>query len=478
MSSSVVAVDLGATSGRVIVGQVGEEGVSHQVVHRFPNGPVTHPDGLHWGVLELFSQVKIGLQMVAAQGWNPASIGVDSWAVDYALLRGGELLWEPFHYRDSRTERGVQKVHHLIDHAALYPRNGLQFLPFNTIYQLASEDWQGSAGDAEELLLVPDLLNYWLGGQKVTERTNGSTTGLVNVETGDFDPKLVSLTGARSDLFAPLVEPGTPLVEVRAGLLPGSHSANIVTVGSHDTASAVVGTPLEGSDSAYISCGTWGLVGLEIERPILSDAAREANFTNEVGVDRRIRFLTNVMGLWLLNESVAHWQSEGESASLETLVAQAGEYSGPLSDIDVSAPDFSIPGDMPDRIRTWCIRNDVAPPRDNVAMVASIIASLADAFTLAVANASKLAAQPVTRIHLTGGGSHNAVLCQAVADRSGLPVFAGPSEATALGNILVQARAAGEVSGSIEALRDLLRRSLETRMFSPSPTTIGAHDGA
>lgn len=477
MSASVVAVDLGATSGRVIVGQVGSNGVSHQVIHRFPNGPVNHSDGIHWDVRRLFSEVVKGLQMVSGQGWQPVSVGVDSWAVDYALLREGELLWEPFHYRDSRTERGVEKVHGITNHAELFGRNGLQFLPINTIYQLASEDWQGAAGVAEDLLLVPDLFSYWMGGQKVTEATNSSTTGLVNVYSRSFDSALVALTGGRTELFAPLVEPGTPLGAVHVGLMQDRH-VNIVSVGSHDTASAVVGTPLEGPDSAYISCGTWGLVGLEIDRPILTDAARQANFTNEGGVDRRIRFLTNVMGLWLLNESVAHWQSEGETASLESLVAQAGEYSGPLAKIDVSAPDFLAPGDMPERIQTWCLRHDVAPPTDNVAMVASIISSLAEAFSQAIAQASLLANQPVKHIQLTGGGSQNEVLCQAVADRSGLPVFAGPSEATALGNVLVQARTAGEVSGSLEALRDLLRRSIRTREFLPSTTTIGPLDGA
>lgn len=477
MSASVVAVDLGATSGRVIVGQVGSNGVSHRVIHRFPNGPATRSDGIHWDVRELFSQVAKGLQMVSGQGWQPVSIGVDSWAVDYALLRGGELLWEPFHYRDSRTERGVEKVHRITDHAGLYPRNGLQFLPINTIYQLASEDWRGPSGDAEELLLVPDLFSYWLGGKKVTEATNSSTTGLVNVDSGSFDSELVALTGGRMELFAPLVQPGTHLGEVQSGLMP-DHRVNIVSVGSHDTASAVVGTPLEGPDSAYISCGTWGLVGLEIDRPILSDAARQANFTNEGGVDRRIRFLTNVMGLWLVNESVAHWQSEGEKVSLESLVGQAGGYSGPLAQIDVSAPVFLPPGDMPERIRTWCLQHNVAPPSGRVAMVASIISSLAEAFTQAVSQASRLANQPVKRIHLTGGGSQNEILCQAVANRSGLPVFAGPSEATALGNVLVQARAAGEVSGSLDALRDHLRHSIQTRKFLPSTTTIDALDGA
>lgn len=475
MSTSVIAVDLGATSGRVIVGRVSREGVSHRVIHRFPNGPVTYSDGLHWDSRELFSQACRGLEMVSAQGWNPVSIGVDSWAVDYALMREGKMLWEPYHYRDSRTARGVQEVHRKIDHSGLFARNGLQFLPFNTIYQLASEDWRGSAQGADQLLLVPDLFSHWLGGQKVTERTNASTTGLLNLDTGEFDPSLIAVTGASADLFAPLVEPGTQLGQVRADLL-GGNRATIVTVGSHDTASAVVGTPFDGSDCAYISCGTWGLVGMEIDQPILSDEAREANFTNESGSDSRIRFLTNVMGLWLLNESVAQWQSEGESTPLESLVAQAGDYSGPLADIDVSAPDFLAKGDMPKRIRAWCRQHDVPPPEDNVAMVASILFSLADAFARAVWQASELAAEPVKKIHLTGGGSQNAFLCQAVADRSGLPVIAGPAEATALGNILIQARASGEVSGSLEAIRDLLGRSIETRKFLPR-TKNGAQKG-
>ena len=476
MSTSVIAVDLGATSGRVIHAAIDSSGLNYDVVHRFPNGPVTTDDGLHWNATGLFSEITRGLAQIATAGHSPVSLGIDSWAVDYGLLSGGKLLWEPFHYRDERTARGVESVHATRDHAALFARNGLQYLPFNTIYQLATEDWTGRSSLAESLLLIPDLMGWWLTGVSATEATNASTTGLVDVTTGEFDEGLISLSGAPSRLFAPLVDPGETLGAVRQEWFPGG-GLNLVTVGSHDTASAVVGTPLEGSDCAYISCGTWGLVGLELEAPILSDGARRANFTNERGVDNRVRFLTNVMGLWLLNESVNHWRSEGVSESVESLVEQASDYDGPLGLIDVTDERFMPPGNMPQRIQQWAVEHDVHIPDEPVAIVASIVHSLAQAFVDALQTAQELSGQSLRQVHLTGGGSQNALLCQAVADRSGLPVIAGPTEATALGNVLVQARTAGVITGDLAAMRSFLTGRLDTRRFAPRPLVTGGTHG-
>lgn len=470
MSGSLVAVDLGATSGRVITGHVSANAVHHEVVHRFPNGPVESAGALHWDATGLFAHVLDGIAMAAAQ--EPVrSVGVDSWAVDYGLFREDTLLGEPFHYRDERTALGVRRVHEALPFERLFQKNGLQFLSFNTIYQLAAEDWDGAAGSATSLLLIPDLVNFWLTGHHGMELTNASTTGLLDPRTGALDPELVALSGAPVNIFAPIHEPGHRLgrltPEVRAVV---GGDAEVVAVASHDTASAVLATPLSSTDSAYISCGTWGLVGLDIESPILTDASRQANFTNELGLDRRVRFLHNVMGLWLLNESVSQWKSEGHDVSVENLIAQALDYTGPLSVFDVNDPVFMAPGAMATRIGSWLESHDKPVPQGPVALVASIVESLAIAFSDAVVTAGALSGTTIREINVVGGGSQNALLCQRLADHAGLPVVAGPVEATAIGNLLVQARAAGLISGDAESLRALVAATYKPVTYVPSPS--------
>lgn len=468
MTDLLVAIDLGATSGRVIGGSVSATKIHHEVIHRFPNGPIERGSSLHWNATGLFEHILKGLEAVCSAGDRIASIGVDSWAVDYGLLSGGELLDEPFHYRDSRTARGVESVHQQRPIEQLFASNGLQFMTINTIYQLAAEDWGGKAGSADSLLMIPDLINFWLTGAKGFELTNASTTGLLNARTLELDPALVALTGGHPALFPALHEPGHRVGSVRSEVATRiGCAADVVAVASHDTASAVVATPLRFAESAYISCGTWGLVGVEAERPILSDAARQANFTNEIGLDRRIRFLHNVMGLWLLNESVNHWNQAGGSHTIEDLVAKAGDYTGPLGVFDVNDPVFMPPGDMPSRIEQWLVGHDQPLPYGPVGMVASIVESLAIAFADAVRTAGELSGKAIAEINMVGGGSQNTLLCQKLADHAGIPVVAGPVEATALGNLLVQARSQGLVSGDLDSLRALVRSSFPLVTYSP-----------
>lgn len=436
----VAAVDLGATSGRVIVGTVGPGVLELREVARFSNGPVRLPDGLHWNVLGLYADVLMGLH---AAGNDLVSVGVDSWAVDYGLLREGRLLGAPYHYRDSGRAGGVEAVHAVVGPESLYQRNGLQFLPFNTLYQLAADPWLDLA---DQLLLIPDLLGYWLTGSSATERTNASTTGLLDVRTGEWDLSLIDRLGFPASVFGALVEPGS-----RVGVIAESGTP-LVAVGSHDTASAVVGVPLQGDDAAYISCGTWGLVGVELDKPVTSEASRLANFTNEGGVDGRVRFLTNVMGLWLLSETLRAWNAADDLDAL--LVAAASQ---PVGDVfDVQDPVFLSPGDMPSRISTWYADHDLAPPASRPAMIRAIIESLAQAFADALDRAASLSGRAIDVVHLVGGGARNALLCRSTARRSGRPVLAGPVEATAIGNILVQARAAGAVPSALSSLRSLV----------------------
>lgn len=470
MTAAVAAVDLGATSGRVMVGQVGPDVLELRQVGRFPNGPVHTPDGLHWNLQQLYAHVLDGLR--AASRWEDAirSIGIDSWAVDYTLLHGDRVLGEPFHYRDDRTARGVELVHAEAPFSTLYARNGLQFLPFNSVYQLAVDRADGALGYADTALLVPDLMAFYLTGAKVAEATNASTTGLLDVSTHEWDGELMDLLGLPRRLFPGIVQPGDrigtllPHVADTTGL---PAATPVVAVGSHDTASAVVATPMTEPGGAYISCGTWGLVGVETETPILTRTAEHANFTNEGGVDGRTRFLHNVMGLWILSETIRWWERDGEKIDLQKLLAQAAAVPAPAHVFDANDAVFSPPGDMPARIESWLGERGLEVPSSRPAMARCIIESLAQAFADAVHDAGALSAQEVRRIHITGGGSLNELLCQRTADRSGLPVMAGPVEATAIGNVLVQGRALGAVTGSLESLRDLVARTFKPRVFEP-----------
>ncbi|MGW9585158.1 rhamnulokinase [Microbacterium sp. NPDC055455] len=452
-----------------MLGHVEDGMLRLEQVARFPNGPVPGPDGgLHWDFTALYRHILDGLAEAFRREPGIASIGIDSWAVDYGLVHGGELLGEPFHYRDERTARGVELVHREAPFDELYRRNGLQFLPFNTLYQYAVEP---ALADAEASLLIPDLVAFLLTGTRVAERTNASTTGLVDVRTGRWDVELAGRLGIPASVLPPLVDPGAVL-----GTLHGEARQRVgaplevIAVGSHDTASAVVAVPLSTPDAAYISCGTWGLVGVELDEPVVSDAAREANFTNEGGVDGRVRFLHNVTGLWLLSEAVRTWEAEdGAAIDLPALLADAADVTGDIPLFDANDPRLSAPGDMPARIAAVIAETGAAVPETREAFARSIVESIAQAFADAVATAARLTGRDIDVIHIVGGGALNRLLCQATADRSGLPVLAGPVEATALGNVLVQARAHGWFGpdATLEDLRQVVAASVSPERYEP-----------
>lgn len=465
---AVAAIDLGATSGRVVLGRVGRGILDTETVARFPNDPIRLGTGLHWDAAGLYAASVHGLRDAFRREPQIASIGVDSWAVDYALLRDGRLLGIPFHYRDERTARGVAAVETAIARDDLFARNGLQFLPFTTAYQLAAEPPELMA-TADTLLLIPDLIAFWLTGARRAELTNASTTGLLDARRRTWDDELVSALGLPRAVLPPLIAPGERIGELR----PHVHAsvggtAPVIAVGSHDTASAVVAVPMRAEAAAYISCGTWGLVGVEVAHPVLTPAVRAANVTNEGGVDGRVRLLHNVMGLWILSEAVRGWSRDGGDVELATLLAAAAQVPASAAPVfDVDDPRFLAPGDMPARIDAWCDENGVAPPRTRAAYVRAIVESLAQAFADAVATTSRLGGVDVRTVHLVGGGALNELLCQRTADRCGVPVVAGPVEATALGNVLIQARAAGVIDGELEQLRDLVARTQELRRYEP-----------
>ena len=457
------AVDIGASSGRVILGRVTASSVKLETIHRFPNGVVESDGGLRWDFDALFAEVLTGLAAAgiaaAARGETITSIGIDTWAVDYGLVtKDGELTAQPYSYRDERSRAAVARVHGKLDPARLYATTGLQFLQFNTLYQLVTEPDL----DGLQALLIPDLIAFLLTGQRRTEATNASTTGLFDAVAGEWASQLFGPLGFPSDLFPPLIRPG----ETLGTLLPGiaertglPEATKVVAVGSHDTASAVAAVPAKQENFAYISSGTWSLVGLELQHPVLTEASRQANFTNERGVDGTIRYLRNVGGLWLLSECQRTWADQGYRPSLGGLLEAAAALPAGGPRVNADDPCFIAPDNMPERIRAAVRSTGAVLADDPVAVTRCILDSLAAGYARTIADAERLANVHVDVVHIVGGGSQNRLLCQLTADVTGKRVIAGPVEATALGNVLVQARAAGVTSGGLAELRALVRAS-------------------
>src|SRR5580693_8280555 len=479
--AAVAAVDLGASGGRVMVGQVGHGQLDLHEAHRFANTPVRVLGTLHWDILGLYRGMLDGLG-AAARAFDLASVGIDSWGVDYGLLdAGGELLGNPVHYRDTRTDGVVGEVLARVPAADLYAVTGIQQMPINTIYQLAAAARTPQLAAARTLLLIPDLLAYWLTGEIGAEVTNASTTQLYDTRAGDWAWDLIGRAGLPAGLFPALREPGSVIGTLRRELAaePGlGGPLPVIAVGSHDTASAVVAVPAQGRDFAYVSCGTWSLVGMELDQPVLTEASRTANFTNETGVDGTIRYLRNVMGLWLLQESVRAWAGAGRPTDLATLLEQAARVPALQVVVDPDDPAFLPPGDMPARIAEAARRTGQSPPADPPAVVRCILDSLALAYRACLRDVQELSGRAVHTVHVVGGGVRNALLLQLTADACGLPVVAGPAEAAALGNILVQARALGAAPGDLDGMRALLRATQPLRRFEPSGGTATAWDAA
>jgi rhamnulokinase len=430
------AIDLGASSGRVVCGRFDGARIALTECHRFPNRPVRLPDGLHWNLLQLFTE-----SLEALRGRSLGGVGVCTWGVDYALLDAKRrVIGLPFHYRDARTE-GASGL-------GGYEITGIQDMPINTVYQLLADD---RVGEAAAIALVPDLLAYWLSGELANERTNASTTGLLDARTGEWALELIERVGLPTRPFGPLVEPGTELG--RALEL----DAPVFTVASHDTASAYVAAPLGDEHAAVLSSGTWSLLGLELGGPVFSDPA----LTNERGIDGTIRLLKNVMGLWLEQECARVW--DADFPSLQAAAREATTF----VEFDVDDERFLRGGDMPALIEA------VTGPLSRGELVRSIYVSLARRYKLVLERLEAASGRDVRTLHVIGGGARNALLCQLTADVTGRDVLAGPVEATALGNVLVQARAAGEL-GSLADLRAVSAASFEPVHYAPSKESLHA----
>jgi rhamnulokinase len=415
-----------------------------------------------------------------ALGGRLDGIGIDSWAVDYGLLdRDGELLGNPYSHRDARTAGVPERVAAIVDPAEMYAVTGLQELPFNTVFQLVAARGTAALESAQTLLLLPDLLTYWLTGEIGAERTNASTTGLYDVSAQTWSVDLAKRLSLPWAALPALRDPGSLVGPVLPAIARAigrdaheDEAVPVIAVGSHDTASAIVGVPATGDRFAYISSGTWSLVGLELDRPVLTSAAREANFTNEGGVDGTIRFLKNVMGLWVLSECVRAWAGQGLAVDLPTLLSGAAQAAPLRTVIDIDDASLLPPGDMPERLRALARAAGEPVPGTPVEVVRTILDSLALAYRRNLRHAAELAGRSVEVVHIVGGGSQNALLCQLTADACGLPVLAGPAEAAALGNALVQARTLSRMRGGddlsdLAAMRALVRRTHDLARYEP-----------
>jgi rhamnulokinase len=473
--TTVAAVDLGASSGRVVAVDILARGSKDartrlREIHRFANVPVLAGGTLHWDILRLYRGILAGLR-AAGRRAELAAIGIDSWGVDYGLLDdAGMLLGNPVHYRDARTQRVTDIVLEKVPAAELYQVTGIQQLPINTMCQLVASAATPQLATASTLLMIPDLIGYWLTGEVGAETTNASTTQLLDVHTRTWARSVVRWLGIPRHILPPLRVPGEPVgsllpsVAEQAGL---AATVPLIAVASHDTASAVASVPAVSPNFAFISCGTWSLVGMELAEPVLSEDSRLANFSNEAGVDGTIRYLRNVAGLWLMQESMRSWSEAGFRPDRGALLSEAAAAPPLAAVVDPCGEQFLAAGDMPGRIAAECKRTGQPVPRSPGETVRCILDSLALAHRRAIMQVQQLSGLHADTVHIVGGGSRNKLLCQLTADACNLPVVAGPAEATALGNALIQARTLGALPAGLPELRAVVRSSHRTARFQP-----------
>jgi len=473
--ASFAAIDLGAESGRVILGTVSDERLELAELHRFPNGPVRLIDELHWDVLRLWSEMKQGVAKAALEAGRLEGIGIDTWGVDFALLgKGDTLLGNPFHYRDSRTNGMLDKAFGIVPREEIFDRTGIQFMQFNTVFQLLAMRLGGSPllERAETLLMMADLFNFWFTGRKCCEFTNATTTQAYDPRAGRWAVEMIAKLGLPTRIFPEIVPPGTVLGPLREEIAAelGTGETPLIAPATHDTGSAVAAVPATTDQTwAFISSGTWSLIGMEVPMPIINKDSARYNFTNEGGVYGTFRFLKNIMGLWLVQESRRTWQRQGTDYSYAQLTALAVATKPFVAILDPDDTSFIAPGDMPSRIADYCQRTGQTPPNGPGETVRVCLESLALAYRQTLARIEACTGRKVEVIHIVGGGTQNRPLCQWTADATGCTVVAGPIEATAAGNVAVQAVATA-VLPDLDAARQVIRRSFELAVYEPTDT--------
>ncbi len=468
----MLAIDLGASSGRGIVGHFDGERLSLEENHRFPNEPVINAGSFNWDILRIFHEIKNSIRKCAlSEDKDIASIAIDTWGVDYGFLnKNGKLISNPYHYRDERTAGVPEEAFKTISQDELYGITGTQTMNFNTVFQLLAEkrDNPEIFDIARDMLFVPDLLNYFLTGVKENEYTIASTGSLLDAKSRDWAFDVIDRLGIPRHIFGKIAQPGTVVGPLLPQILEevGAINAKVIHAASHDTASAVVAVPAKGDDFVYISSGTWSLMGSELKEPRLDGIAKQYDFTNEGGMSHTIRFLKNIMGLWLEQESRRQWAREGKQLSFDEL-SNAAMASKPLrSIINPSDYVFNAPGNMPGRIAEYCKKTGQPVPESYGEIVRCIFDSLALCYRWTVSKIDSVKGTKTPFINIVGGGCKEGPLCQLTADACGIPVYAGPVEATAIGNICVQAMALGEIKDMSEA-RHIVRNSFEIKQYEP-----------
>jgi len=481
-STDYLALDLGAESGRGLLGRFDGQRLELEELHRFPNGPVRMLDTLHWDLPRLFDECKHALRKAAATSRHLDGVGVDTWGVDFALVgRGDTLLGNPVHYRDARTVGMMDATFAKVSRARIYERTGLQFMPINTLFQLMALKARNSPllEVAESLLMMPDAFNWLLTGRRAAERTDASTTQLLDPRSGTWATDLCGELGLPGHILPPLIDPGTELGPLHAALAEevGLANLSVLATAGHDTAAAVAAVPTASAagvpDWCYISSGTWSLLGVEVPAPIINHETLRYNFTNEGGVAGTTRLLKNIMGLWLVQECRRTWSRRGVEHSYEDLIARAEEAPPFASIVDPDDPSLFPPGDMPARLAALCDRTGQPVPADEGAFVRCALESLALKYRWTIERLQKITGIPIRSIHVVGGGSKNAMLCRLTADACGLPVHAGPVEATAMGNLLMQALGRGRL-GTLDDVRAVVARSTPVLVFEPRPADAAA----
>lgn len=467
----VLAFDLGASSGRALLGTLSEGKLQVEEIHRFSNDPVQAGKHLYWDVLRLYHEIKQAILKTKHRGNIPDSIGIDSWGVDYCLLGStGELLGNSYHYRDRRTDGVMEEVFAFLPKEEIFQRTGIQFMPFNTMYQLYSQKKQHQQiiSAARHFLMIPATIRYFLTGQVCNEFSHVTTTQLYNPVSNDWDNELLDRLGLPRQLFGTIVEPGTIVGQLQTSVCEelGVPPIPVVAVAEHDTGSAVAAVPALDKDFVYVSSGTWSLMGTEIEEALITEQTAQLDFTNEGGVNHTYRLLKNITGLWLLQECQRTWEKAGSSFTFRQLVEMASTAAPFRSYIDPDDAAFLNPVNMVTSIQDYCRQRRQPIPQTPGEITRCILESLALKYRYVFERIQRLTGKEYARLHLVGGGSHNQLLCQCTANAIGKPVWVGPSEASGIGNILVQFIALGEI-GDISEAREIVRRSFSLKVYEP-----------
>jgi rhamnulokinase len=471
LNKNFLAVDLGASHGRVILGKFDGKKLKLELIHDFKNRGVNLNGSLYWDVLKLFSEIKIGLKK-AAESFNLNSIGIDTWGVDYALLdRRGELLSNPYHYRDQRTDNIMAEVYNKIPKAEIYQKTGNQFLQLNTLFQLYADKLRRPwlLENAADLLFMPDLINYFLTGKKYNEHSIASTSQLFNPRTNSWEEDIFKSLDLNINLMQKIIYPGTKIGDLLNNIkseLNIKLKLPVVAVGSHDTASAVAAAPILAKNSAYISSGTWSLLGMELEKPIINQQGLNNNFTNEIGLESKIRFLKNLTGLWLIQESKRIWNRDNQDLTYSEITEAAEKAESYLFKIDPDHHDFLNPENMLEAVKNYCRKTNQYVPSTLSEIARGIYESLAFKYAEEINKLEEITNQKIDYINIVGGGSRAELVCQFTADLSQKVVIAGPVEAAAAGNILAQMMAAGEIKDLKEG-RELIKNSFELKKYYP-----------